>query len=32
MPLGRDIGYLPGDKDEKLRDWMQPIFDNLVLA
>ena len=29
MPLGRDIGYLPGDKDEKLRNWMQPIFDNM---
>lgn len=26
---GRDIGYLPGDKDEKLAYWMQPIFDNL---
>jgi PhoH-like ATPase len=29
MPLGRDIGYLPGDKDEKLAAWMGPIFDNL---
>jgi PhoH-like ATPase len=29
MPLGRDIGYLPGDKDEKLQAWMGPIFDNL---
>jgi PhoH-like ATPase len=29
MPLGRDIGYLPGDKDEKLGAWMQPIFDNM---
>jgi PhoH-like ATPase len=29
MPLGRDIGYLPGDKDEKLAMWMQPIFDNV---
>ncbi len=29
MPLGRDIGYLPGDVDEKLNPWMQPIFDNL---
>ncbi len=25
----RDIGYLPGDVDEKLNPWMQPIFDNL---
>lgn len=29
MPLGKDIGYLPGSKDEKLGAWMQPIFDNL---
>jgi PhoH-like ATPase len=29
MPLGRDIGYLPGSKDEKLTAWMGPIFDNL---
>jgi PhoH-like ATPase len=30
MPLGRDIGYLPGDKDQKLNAWMQPIFDNMA--
>ncbi|SDI65436.1 PhoH family protein [Natribacillus halophilus] len=29
VPMGKDIGYLPGEKDEKLRPWMQPIFDNL---
>ena len=29
IPLGKDIGYLPGAKDEKLSHWMQPIFDNL---
>ncbi len=29
MPLGRDIGYLPGSKEEKLYHWMQPIYDNL---
>ena len=29
MPLGRDIGYLPGDIEEKVSPWMQPIFDNL---
>lgn len=29
VPLGRDIGYLPGTKEEKLFSWMQPIFDNL---
>lgn len=30
MPMGRDIGFLPGDKDDKLTAWMQPIFDNLA--
>ena len=29
IPLGKDIGYLPGSKDKKLNYWMQPIFDNL---
>jgi len=29
LPLGKDLGYLPGDVDEKLKPWMQPIFDNL---
>jgi len=29
VPLGRDIGYLPGTKEAKLSTWMQPIFDNL---
>ncbi|MEI8125082.1 MAG: PhoH family protein [Parachlamydiaceae bacterium] len=29
VPLGRDIGYLPGTKEEKLFSWMQPIYDNL---
>ena len=31
IPLGNDIGYLPGSKDSKLSSWMQPIFDNLEL-
>lgn len=29
VPLGKDIGYLPGSKEEKLFSWMQPIYDNL---
>ncbi|HLU23388.1 MAG TPA: PhoH family protein [Bacillaceae bacterium] len=29
VPVGKDIGYLPGEKQEKLRPWMQPIYDNL---
>ena len=31
FPMGRDLGYLPGDAQEKLAPWMQPIFDNLEL-
>lgn len=29
MPLGKDIGFLPGTKEEKMAHWMQPIYDNL---
>jgi PhoH-like ATPase len=29
IPLGPDIGYLPGDMQEKLHSWMQPIYDNV---
>lgn len=29
IPLGRDIGYLPGDIREKLHSWMLPIYDNM---
>ncbi|MDO9181295.1 MAG: PhoH family protein [Bacteriovorax sp.] len=29
QPMGRDLGYLPGDVNEKLAPWMQPIFDNM---
>lgn len=29
FPMGRDIGYLPGDVEQKLNPWMQPIFDNV---
>ncbi len=31
FPLGRDLGFLPGDVEEKLSPWMQPIFDNVEL-
>ncbi len=31
FPLGRDIGFLPGDVEDKLNPWMQPIFDNVEL-
>lgn len=29
VPLGPDIGFLPGDLQEKLHTWMQPVYDNL---
>ena len=29
VPMGNDIGYLPGDENEKLSAWMRPIKDNL---
>lgn len=31
IPLGPDIGYLPGNVQEKLESWMQPMYDNLGL-
>jgi PhoH-like ATPase len=31
FPLGKDLGFLPGDLEEKLAPWMQPIFDNVEL-
>jgi len=31
IPMGADLGYLPGTKEEKLRPWMGPIYDNLEL-
>ncbi len=30
-PMGRDLGFLPGDIEDKLAPWMQPIFDNVEL-
>ncbi|MCX5781381.1 MAG: PhoH family protein [Elusimicrobia bacterium] len=29
IPMGRDIGFLPGTKEEKLTSWMGAIHDNL---
>jgi PhoH-like ATPase len=31
LPMGRDIGFIPGDIDEKMRPWMQPIYDAVEL-
>lgn len=29
IPHGRDIGYLKGNKEEKLKPWLQSYYDNL---
>lgn len=29
VPMGKDIGYLPGDFDSKMEPWMKSFFDNL---
>lgn len=29
IPMGKDIGYLPGKIEEKIRPWLAPIEDNL---
>lgn len=29
IPLGRDVGYLPGTLQEKLYTWMLPVYDNM---
>jgi PhoH-like ATPase len=29
QPLGKDIGYLPGTMEEKMRPWLMPVQDNL---
>jgi PhoH-like ATPase len=31
FPMRRDLGFLPGDVEEKLAPWMQPIYDNVDL-
>jgi len=31
VAMGKDLGYLPGDINEKLAPWMQPINDNADL-
>jgi len=29
QPMGKDIGYLPGTMEEKMKPWLMPIQDNL---
>lgn len=31
MPLGEDIGFLPGTEEEKMNPWMGALFDNLEI-
>ncbi|HNY26727.1 MAG TPA: PhoH family protein [Candidatus Sumerlaeota bacterium] len=31
VPLGKDLGYLPGAMGDKLQPWMEPVYDNLEL-
>ena len=31
ITMGKDIGFLPGSIDEKMRPWLQPIYDALDL-
>jgi PhoH-like ATPase len=28
FPMGKDLGFLPGELKDKLAPWMQPIYDN----
>ena len=29
IPMGKDLGYLPGDVNEKMGPWMKPIMDSV---
>lgn len=29
VPMGNEVGFLPGELNEKLAPWMQPVFDNI---
>lgn len=29
IPLGKEIGFIPGDEKEKMKPWIQPFYDNL---
>lgn len=29
VPMGKDLGYLPGDLMEKMSPWIKPIMDNI---
>ena len=29
MPIGKDLGYLPGDVNEKMAQWVRPFMNNI---
>ena len=29
MPVGKDLGYLPGDVNEKMAEWVRPFMNNI---
>lgn len=31
VPLGKDLGFLPGSVEEKLDPWMTPLYDNFEI-
>lgn len=32
ISMSKDIGFLPGTKEEKMGAWVQPMFDNMKIA
>jgi len=31
VPVGEDIGFVPGTKEEKMAEWIKPMYDNIEL-
>lgn len=29
VPVGEDIGFVPGTKEEKMAEWVKPMYDNM---
>ena len=32
ISMSKEIGFLPGSKEEKMGSWVQPLFDNMKIA